>query len=394
MIIDELGKSYHRSALAACSVTCRAWLHRSRVHIHAAVRIDPTSHLDHLTELYTSPLADYVHSLSIDACDDGTPVEHSWIDSSARPLLRQFTKVERLSLDGIVWDDLEHETQQLLLTQYPLVTDLWVSTCDFWNPHDFLHLLQALPRLESVRMEGVGCEAVDCEDVLRNNAPELRLRWLDVGDICSAPSIVAQWAWSHRKNVAVENVHFSWGCEDPVDLGRFLQIAGSSVKTLSITMDDRVQRWAFPQGEHCRRVTFGKLPSEHLAGTMRDSLSLGHNTGLQKLRLLLRLETHVACEISWISDILAQLSSPLLKNIYIYVEVLFYEQLGQIRWDQIDSALSHTRLKSLRSIELCVLRRSTYGSGEIVDCGVTAMIKGALPGLASKGILHVMQQLT
>ena len=248
MVIDELGRDYQRPALAACSLTCHAWLHHCRIHIHAAVRLDPQSHLENLSKLYDGPLAEYVRSLSIDACVEGEPRPHPWLNT-VRPLLEKLKRVRRLALDAIVWEQLEEATKKIFLTNYEDVRDIWLATCDFYDPATFVRFLQVFTRAESIRMEGVGCDPVDCEEALEENDEELRLRWLDVGDLCSAPSIVARWAWYGRRKLTLENIHFSWGSEDPVHLSRMLQLAGASVKKLSITMDDHVQRARTTPGE-------------------------------------------------------------------------------------------------------------------------------------------------
>lgn len=249
MVIDELGRDYQRPALAACSLTCRAWLHRSRIHLHTAVVLHPQAHLDNLSKLYDGPLAEYVRNLSIDASVDGEPRPHPWLDT-VRPLLERLKRVRRLTLDAIVWEHLEEATKRIFLTTFEDVRDIWVATCDFYDPASFVRFLQAFKHVESIRMEGVGCDPVDCEEALKENGEALHLRVLDVGDLCSSPSIVAQWAWYGRRELTAEQVHFTWGSEDPIHLSRMLQLAGSSVKDLSITMDDRVQRARTTAGEN------------------------------------------------------------------------------------------------------------------------------------------------
>lgn len=247
MVIDELGRTYQRSALAACSLTCRDWLPRSRIHIHSSVRIDSCSNIERLTKLYDSHLARYVRSLSIDACVDGEPVSHPWVDN-ARPLLSLFHNVDRLALDAIIWQDLHKDTQKTILERYSSVSDLWASTCDFADPCEFVKLLQAFPKLESVRLEGMCWDTSECEKQLANNSPELRLKWLDVNELCSYPSVVAKWASRHRTSVQIENIHFSWGCDNPGDLNMLLQLAGPSVKTLSLNLSDSTQGSMSPSG--------------------------------------------------------------------------------------------------------------------------------------------------
>ncbi|OSX64572.1 hypothetical protein POSPLADRAFT_1039448 [Postia placenta MAD-698-R-SB12] len=380
LIIDELGSTYQRSTLAACALTCRDWLHRSRYHIHAAVRIDCTSNLPRLTELYSPAwgLAGYVRSLSIDACDvlgDGLPAPHPWIDN-ARDLLRLLTKIERLSLDAIIWQDLGAEIQALLLNHYPLVKDLWMSTCDFRRPSQLVSLLQAFPRIECVRMEAMAMVSMEETIVVQDGSrKELRLQWLDVGDLCTMPSIVARWARSYE-HIAIENMHFSWGCEDPAELGQLLERAGPSLKTLSITMDNRIP--------------------DALAdkGPLNQFLNLGYNSGLRSLRLLLRLEPFEVEDLSWISDLIGPISSTQLRHVAIYMEVLVDDQLDRIKWDVIDSALASEQLSSLQKVELGILQRRKYG--EPVDDSQEDRVKNRvtkkLPKLAARPIFEVTYQ--
>ena len=247
-IIDMLPTEPSKSpALYSCSLVCRQWLNRCRVHIHAAVRLSTRRNLEQLSELYMSPLALYVKSLNIDVCVGVEPAPHPWIDQ-IRPLLEHFTQIERLTFYGIVWDMLEKETQGIFLTRYPLVTDLSTSICDFWVTADFVQFLQAFPRLNRARMKGMVWEKNNFRQALHRNAPELHLQWLDVGEICTAPYVIARWA-AHHDVVSIENIHFSWASDHPSDLGILLQKAGSTVQTLSITMDDRIQHWLNTPGE-------------------------------------------------------------------------------------------------------------------------------------------------
>ncbi|TFY67281.1 hypothetical protein EVJ58_g1729 [Rhodofomes roseus] len=373
MIIDELGLTYQRPTLAACSLTCRAWLHRSRVHIHSAVRLDPSSHLDHLSLLYSGSLAEYVRSLSIDASVEGEPRPHPWLNT-VRPLLLRLRRIRRLALEAIVWEHLEEETRRIFLTNYEDVRDIWLATCDFYDPAAFVRFLQSFDRADTIRMEGMGCDPVDCEQALEKNGEVLHLEWLDVGELCNAPSVVARWAWYGRKELTIENIHFTWGSEDPIHLSRMLQLAGPSVKSLSITMNDRVQRVQTTPGE------------------LRGAIDLSHNTNIRTLRILLRLETSNYIEVSWIGDVLAQLSSQALAHISIFIELPSYELLDKLRWDLIDSALADTRFRALKKVECCILRRYMLHQG--LDPGAIDRVRHALPKLLALGILEVSQDYT
>jgi len=218
-------------------------------------------------------------------------------------------------------------------------------------------------------------EPEDCSEVLRDNAPELRLRWLDVGDICTSPHVVAKWA-AHHEDVSIQNIHFSWACDHPADLGIVLAKAGSSLRTLSITMDDRIQRWS-------------TSPT-----ALHDSLDLSKNNHLRSLRLLARLDSNDTSGVFWISSVLAQISSPDLSEVSICVEVMIYQQLMRLDWQSFDAYLSNPCLQGLKRVELCVLRRCAYSRGECLNPEVVRLLRLALPKLSARGVLDVMQQWT
>ncbi|KZT01001.1 uncharacterized protein LAESUDRAFT_708102 [Laetiporus sulphureus 93-53] len=373
MVIDELGRTYQRSALAACSLTCRDWLPRSKIHIHSSVRIDSCSNIERLTKLYDSHLARYVRSLSIDACVDGEPAAHPWTDN-ARPLLRLFPNVDRLALDAIIWQDLHKDTQKIILEQYPSVSDLWASTCDFADPCEFVKLLQAFPKLESVRLEGMCWDTSECEKQLANNGPELRLKWLDVNELCKHPSVVAKWASRYRTSVQIENIHFSLGCDHPRELDNLLQLAGSSVKTLSLGFFACTRSFT------------------HMSMTLHPFLNLKYNTSLQSLRLSLRLESHDQVDMSWFPEILSQLNSNHLTQVTFYVEILFCQQLEWIDWNEVDEFLSQPKLKGLMRVELCLWRRSSHANFDDNDHDIPIKFKKHLPKLQEHGILYLSQQ--
>ncbi|PCH36473.1 hypothetical protein WOLCODRAFT_146283 [Wolfiporia cocos MD-104 SS10] len=383
MIIDELGSTYQRATLYACSLTCRAWVHRCRMHIHSAIRIDHTSHINRLIELYATPtssLAPYVRSLSIDACVDGIPAKkHDWIDTS-RPLLRALTRIERLSLDGIAWPDLELETREILLDHYgESIRDLWVATCDFRKASHLVALLEAFPRVQSVRMEGSSWEEPGW-DKFDQTDTTLRLHWLDVGDLCNPPSLVARWARRHRA-ISIENLHFSWGSEDPDILGQLLRSAGDSVKLLSLTLDDTFGEWI--TGEDAKRTT-------------QEILDLSHNRELRTFRFVARLEGCGPTDVSWISDLLSQLISPHLTLISIYMEMPSHGHLETVDWGKIDTALSGGRLRDLKTVDLCtslqLVNPSSSGDGGVSqDSSSPVPLIELLPMLNKRGVLQITE---
>ncbi|CCM05589.1 uncharacterized protein FIBRA_07817 [Fibroporia radiculosa] len=365
-IIDELATSYEHTALAACSLTCRAWLHRCRSHIHKTLRLDHNSRIDRLTELYSGYLADYIQCLSIDACDTGgteMPIPHPWLDA-ARPLLKMLKRINRLSLDGITWNDFEPETKQLFLTQFPLVTDIWAATCDFWDSREFVRLLQAFPNLKVLRMETSDWELAECDDVLKENPPTLHLDHLDAGELCSGPADIARWASSNRTEVSIKNIHFAWqGCESTQSLGQLLRAAGSSLKHLSVLVEDH-----------------GRPPSH----SNDDHLTLRHNSELNTISLFPRLEVPESADISWVSDILSDVSSPRLEMVAVYIKVPSYNHLthSNCRWDTIDKALSNRNLESLKRVDVCVLRPIGSG-GDSLDPNVPGFLRTLMPTLES-----------
>ena len=107
------------------------------------------------------------------------------------------------------------------------------------------------------------------------------------------------------------------------------------------------------------------------------------------MRILLRLETSNYLEVSWIGDVLGQLSSQTLAQITIYIELPSYELLDKLRFDLIDNALADRPFRALQRVECCILRRYMLNQG--LDPSAIGRVKKALPKLDELKILHVSQ---
>ena len=94
--------------------------------------------------------------------------------------------------------------------------------------------------------------------------------------------------------------------------------------------------------------------------------------------------------MSWIGDVLGQLSSQSLAQITIFIELPSYELLDKLRFDLFDNALADKPFRSLRRVECSILRRYMLNQG--LDPSAIDRVRKALPKLDEMKILHVSQE--
>lgn len=159
-IVDYLWPDGH--ALAACSLTCRAWLPTARMHKYRAIDLHGPNDCIALESLLDSfvvssrGIADWVRVLTIATrgSDPENGTGESWNDHRVQRLLKRFHSVERLSLSNLRWDlePLQDETWNCFLTISPMIRSLELRSVAFSEFTDILQLLSAFPRLDEVHL--------------------------------------------------------------------------------------------------------------------------------------------------------------------------------------------------------------------------------------------------
>lgn len=161
-ILDHLWDD--RAALEACSLTCRAWLATTRIHLFHSICLRDLRQCTRLERMLKGTLptivdvTHYIRGLTLmqreaRGGDRALPECKPWLGYRLLPSFRRLSSVECLQLrnwssvaalqDGVV-DDLP--------TFFPNVKMLTLHLVDFRNPEHILPLLNAYPKLSNVHI--------------------------------------------------------------------------------------------------------------------------------------------------------------------------------------------------------------------------------------------------
>lgn len=258
-------------SLEACSLTCRAWVPSSRLHLFRTVRVRNTEDCTSLSLLLESSpvIARCVRKLTICAeyagfDADGRGMEDdAWVNE-ASGLLKKLTRVNSLALSRVAWSSLHSETKLAFAELFKTVKYLFLFEVRFDASGDVLDFLSAFPELNELYFHGVSWTHESPTPQLlaprsQGDEERMHLSYLFL-DPRSSPTLVTEWLLNHPSEQRLRNIQLCWReIENSKALGDLLQASGSALERLTIE---------FPLGlsEECERtdlVTHHSVGSPH-----------------------------------------------------------------------------------------------------------------------------------
>lgn len=372
-------------ALQACSLTCRAWVPSTRLHLFRTARVRKAEDCVSLSALLDSSpiIARCVRKLTIDAEYHGSDEENhnrkedgAWVNSAVG-LVEKLGRVNTLALSRMRWDALLPETKRAFQGLFKVVRTLLIFEVRFGASADVLAFLSGFPELHELYFHGVSWErespAPSPDALLRAGDEErMNLSYLFL-DPRSSPTLVAEWLLSHPSEKGLRNIQLCWReLENTKPLGDLLQASGSALEHLQIEFPEGLSEQAFQQNQ----------------------LTLAHNTSLQSLYfggLDVSADASRALFAShlfpWVAVMLSQIQSPVLREITFELELPTLADLKSLDWVRIDRELARTEFSDLlvRFYVNCTDR--DQGSG--VDEDIKKEIEECLPSFNERGILRV-----
>lgn len=244
-------------SLEACSLTCRAWVPTSRLHLFRTVRVRSAEDCTSLSSLLESSpvIARCVRKLTICAEYPGYDGEarrtedDSWIND-ASGLLKKLTRVNSLALSRLGWSSLLPGTKLAFAELFKAVKTLFLFEVRFDASGDVLDVLSAFPELNELYFHGVSWTHESPTPQLlapRHEGDEERmhLTYLFL-DPRSSPTLVTEWLLNHPSEQRLRTIQLCWReIENTKALGDLLQASGSALERLTIE---------FPSGlsEECK----------------------------------------------------------------------------------------------------------------------------------------------
>ncbi|KAI0784414.1 hypothetical protein C8Q75DRAFT_810190 [Abortiporus biennis] len=415
--IDHLWDDPH--ALQACSLTCRSWLPSSRLHLFRTVRLRNAEDCTSFTSLLDqSPIITRcVRKLTLNAdyagvdSDDRAVEDDGWVNSSSE-VLKRLSRVSTLALSRMRWNFLEEDTKKAFRKVFRTVKTLFLFEVRFYASEDVLEFLSAFTELSELYFHGVSWsyESSTFTPPLALTAPHptdpslfsttasfpssasmanssssqdlehVNLTYLFL-DPRSSPTLVTEWLLNHHsEQQKLRTIQLCWReIENTKPLGDLLQASGSALERLQIE---------FPSG----------LSEEALH---QNQLTLAHNTGLRSLHFggldgsLAQSRTLLTSHLfPWVSLMLSQVRSPLLREVTFELELPDVDHLPLIDWVSIDRELSRREFEGLVvrfyvNVEERGFDGLPFGGGEDLEQHVRREIEEGLKGFMTRGVLRI-----
>ncbi|KAH9947976.1 hypothetical protein B0H21DRAFT_300205 [Amylocystis lapponica] len=217
-------------ALGACSLTCRAWVPATQVHLFRNISLDNSKLFTAFCRLlHTAPhLGYHVRELSIARtsvavnCDVNDP-------EAGLNLCSILTHLSGIQTLGFY---LTHLPSVPTLGFYVPLTELTLVACRFPAFDDFIDLFYSFPQLEHLHLVTVTWQTRSLDLRPRSAAPKLRK--LTIGrdsDIC----LLVEWLLAEALCSKIDSISVRCATKlEAIAVGALLEVLGSSLKDLTL----------------------------------------------------------------------------------------------------------------------------------------------------------------
>ncbi|OCH95123.1 hypothetical protein OBBRIDRAFT_643745 [Obba rivulosa] len=377
-VIDWLHDDY--AALAACSLTCKAWSYRSQFLLFrkVALHADTWQAFEHVVQC--SPhLANFVRVLILSQyCRSSRhklaySIILEWLGAIPR-VLAVLPGVVKLELCSLL---IEGTLRDALARELPLVQELRLNRCTLPGIARLAELVCFFPQLKKFKVGDLFITPPETGAVLPKvvTRPALevvkfpsRLFWMD-----RTISTFLHWLIAESLHTQIRKLELILFRYEEAEVVRdILRDIGPALQDLSFSLDP------------------DNRSDTDLLGTPLD---LSPCTGLRVLAFsplrLCRDNPHHIRSFAWVSLLLSQVSSPNLEHVIFRFRAgaSNISDLDDFEWDRIDGALSHSRFSKLRRVTFEFCR------GKDLVGVVGPYVKNRVPQLNAKGILLVAHRL-
>lgn len=235
--------------LRACSLTCRAWVPSSRLHLFRTVRVRSAEDCVRLAALLNSSpiIARCIRKLTVSADYCGVDPDQrgleddGWINTAVE-LLTKLECVHTLALSRLRWHALTPETKHAFSRVFKTVKTLLLFEVRFHESADVLGFLSGFPELSELYFHGVSWihesrNPFPSEWQIDSVAPgteQMQLSYLFL-DPRSSPTLVTEWLLNHPVEQKLRTIQLCWReMEDAKALGDLLQVSGSTLERLQV----------------------------------------------------------------------------------------------------------------------------------------------------------------
>lgn len=360
--------------LNTCSLVCNAWLPRSRHHLFYHVSLHNEHQASSFLELLCSPLVtitSHIRRLKLYWRDTSQNFAIWW--EKALHWLPVLTTIESVFIDGGDFSSLGDGAITDIFSKFPTLKALRMHKCSLATSIQLVNAISISANLECLELDRVWV-VQDSPNWLSVVPTKLAVAKKDAQP---APPSICERPFSHLRLIRISD------CRPIVQVLQCLQsiYAASSVETLylSLTATDNI--------DGCSLLMHHLGPSlKHLHLTFRDSVDTDNNSAFGMLELsfsLSRIASLMATSIAkfirslalsendqlrtihlpsiymchnqqglQLPTILAQISSPVIEEVIIYVTIISPDNLNYVSWDEIERIFARSNYSQLKRVRI------------------------------------------
>ncbi|KAI0090968.1 hypothetical protein BDY19DRAFT_932660 [Irpex rosettiformis] len=261
-IIDCL--AHDRGALKSCALTRRAWLHRSRHHLHRKVALD--GNIYRRPDYYSTPAAQHIRDLKL--VSPPQPPRSGSVDQSGTwTIISRFTEINTLTILYSSWSG---ESYKYLAPITNNVTHLELLVASFGNCDEFFAFVAMFPNLQSLALSSLTIGSPFGRQSIRIDPPS-RLTSLRYGVHFQHPAIaqrIADWL-SYLPRTTLPHFSLTWKAPSHSDLTHILKALGPRLAHLEVPVspssDDVLTGNFTPRLQSINLVVNGDFTTDHIS---------------------------------------------------------------------------------------------------------------------------------
>ncbi|KAF9455363.1 hypothetical protein BDZ94DRAFT_1370405 [Collybia nuda] len=380
--------------LSNCSLTSRAWLPTSRLHIFAKIgfkvsplhTVPPNELCKRLYHLLTASPDIIPNIRELEICE-GSPIggtaspgcSTTWVatERTLPPLLKILTNLQRLEFGSrttMHWGLLPLPLQNAIFYVFglPSLAYIRLKSWSFPTFSDLTELLSFCQNLKGLALSDTrvcgdtdGDGDGDGEAEMDHSGRGLELETMD--------SDMEGTRRCRLDFLTIDHVDFGY-------LGYWLLSARSTVEIKSLRELRVAHFYDVTAVERLLMATGSSLEHFHLKPGPWDvhSFDLGRNSGLRTIRLTFEDPSRA---ITWVKTLLSTLSP---SNLLECIGIEFFTDIKKLEgWAELDALLVRPELGALRTVDIGLFASPTNAE--------FARVRGELQGLGARGVLRLYQ---
>jgi hypothetical protein len=238
-IIDQLHSD--KPSLRACSLTCNAWVPRSRYHLLHYIGLYPfnvQNFLDILSS--TASPGSYVRTLKINEGRGRYRTEPRWLSDALPLLAKHMLEITKLDIDLMEWHLLDEAARAGITSGFQSVEILVLTNVKFKMFTQLANLVASFPSLKSLSCDGLSGVEDGAPIAVPLTYPPCGLHALHLGPF--PKSAFVDWFLSQDTIPEIRTLSLAHSLSQAQNVGRLLQGLGPRLEHLEIGLTSHFEK--------------------------------------------------------------------------------------------------------------------------------------------------------